>query len=278
MKQAKQYTNENPLYEHPADNPYYLFLKKENFFFDIPHYHKSLEFLYVIKGKTTVHIGETAHVLSKGDAIIFDNEQVHFYENDDKNKLGFVVLLSSSYLQDFNVFNKDSHFPTLLLNKKANAEIYAVLQQWLNREERNFLVDCAYANLFLDQLIKQYGLVGSPEFNTLNTTAIAFIDYVQENYDQTLSLDSVAYRFGYSKEYFSKKFKQVVGKNFLTFLNDFRLQKAIELLNDPERDLTFSEICAKCGFNNPATLYRHLKKIRQANPKLQANPKQQDKP
>ena len=32
MKQAKKYTIENPLYEHPADNPYYLFFKKENFF------------------------------------------------------------------------------------------------------------------------------------------------------------------------------------------------------------------------------------------------------
>lgn len=268
MKQTKHYTNENPLYEHPADNPYYLFLKKENFFLDIPHYHKSLEFLYMIKGKTTVHLGETTHELSKGDAIVFDNEQVHFYDNFDKSKLGFVVVLSSSYLHDFEVFNKNSRFPTLLLNKKANAEIYNLLQEWFNCEERSFLIDCGYSNLFLDKLIKLYGVIGKPEYNTMNTTAIAFINYVQENYDQDLSLESAAYRFGYSKEYFSKKFKQVVGKNFLTFLNDLRLQKALELLNAPDRDLTFSEICAKCGFNNSATLYRHLKKIRQANPCL----------
>ena len=84
----------------------------------------------------------------------------------------------------------------------------------------------------------------------------------------SLSLDSMAYRFGYSKEYFSKKFKQNVGKNFLSYLNDVRLQKAVEFLNDPERTMTFNEICTKCGFNNSATLYRHLKKIRQANPRL----------
>ena len=50
MSQQKQYTMNNPLFEHPADNPFYLFLKKEHFFFDIPHYHKSLEFIYIIKG------------------------------------------------------------------------------------------------------------------------------------------------------------------------------------------------------------------------------------
>ena len=142
------------------------------------------------------------------------------------------------------------------------------MQKWCDYKDRNFLIDCAYANLFLEKLVTLYGLIGINDYQTMNTTAIAFVSYIQENYQQNLSLDSVAYCFGYSKEYFSKKFKQVVGKNFLSYLNDFRLQKAIELLNDPERDLTFNEICTKCGFNNSATLYRHLKKIKEANPKL----------
>lgn len=268
MKPTKQYSMENPLYEHPADNPFYLFLKKENFFFDIPHYHKSLEFIYIIKGKATVHYSDSVYELSKGDAFLCDREQVHFYENKDENKLGCILLLSSGYLRDFELFYKNSSFPNLLLNKKANAEIYSLLQKWIDHKDRNFLIDCAYSNLFLDKIIKLYGLVGTNEYESMNTTAIAFISYIQENYQKNLSLDMAAYNFGYSKEYFSKKFKQVVGKNFLSFLNDFRLQKAIELLNDPERQMTFYEVCAQCGFNNSATLYRHLKKIREANPRL----------
>ena len=262
---------ENPLYEHPADNPFYMFLKKENFFFDIPHYHKSLEFIYLIKGKTTIHCGDSVYELTKGDAFLCNNEQVHYYENNDNNSLGFIVLLSNSYLHEFDLFYKNSKFPCLLQNKKANAEIYSLLQKWLDYKDRNYLVDSAFANLFLDKIVKLYGLIGTNEYESMNTTAIAFVNYVKENYFENLSLDSMAYRFGYSKEYFSKKFKQVVGKNFLSFLNDIRLQKAIELLNDPERKLTFQEICAKCGFNNSATLYRHLKKIKEANPRLQDN-------
>lgn len=273
MKQVKKYTIENPLYEHPADNPYYLFLKREKFFFDIPHYHKSLEFVYIIKGKTTVHVGEQHYELSKGDIFICNSEQVHHYENYDKHKLGFIVLLSNEYLHDFNAFNKGSNFPTLLQNKKANAEIYALFQEWFDYKDRTFLVDCAFVNLFLDKLVKLYGLVDTTNLESMNTAAIAFITYIEENYQENLSLDSIAYRFGYSKEYFSKKFKQVVGKNFLAYLNDFRLQKALELLNNHKSDLTFSEICTRCGFNNSATLYRHLKKIRQANPSLSISAK-----
>ena len=272
MNQSKQYSMTTPLYEHPADNPFYLFLKKEHFFFDLPHYHKSLEFIYIIKGKTTVQLGDNVYTLSKGDALICNSEQVHCYENSDENKLGLILLLSDSYLHDFNIFNKGSTFPTLLKNKKANAEIYALLQQWLNHKDRTFLIDRAFSNVFLDKLIKLYGLVGTTEYESMNTTAASFISYIQENYHLNLSLDAVAYHFGYSKEYFSKKFKKTVGKNFLTFLNDFRLQKALELLNSPDQKYTFSEVCSKCGFNNSATLYRHLKKIKQANPCLREEP------
>ncbi len=266
MNKSKQYSMQNPLFEHPADNPYYLFLKKEHFFFDIPHYHKSLEFIYMIKGKTTVHLDGHAYELSKGEAFICANEQVHYYENYDKNKLGIIVLLSNSYLHDFNIFNKGSTFPTLLKNKKANAEIYALLQEWMDYKDKTFLVDCAFSNLFLDKLVKLYGLIGTTEYEPMNTTAASFVSYVQENYRLNISLDSIAYHFGYSKEYFSKKFKKAVGKNFLTFLNDFRLQKALEILNDPSQKYTFSEVCSMCGFNNSTTLYRHLKKIKKANP------------
>lgn len=266
MSQQKQYSINNPLFEYPADNPFYLFLKKEHFFFDIPHYHKSLEFIYMIKGKTTAHLGDNVYNLSKGDALICANEQVHFYENYDKNKLGFIVLLSDNYLHDFNIYNEGSSFPILLKNKKANDEIYQLLQQWSEYEDRSFLVDCAFANLFLDKIVKLYGLVGETEYKSMNTTAISFINYVKENYHLDISLDSTAYHFGYSKEYFSKKFKKTVGKNFLSFLNDFRLQKAVELLNDSNQKYTFSEICSMCGFNNSATLYRHLKKFKNANP------------
>ena len=38
---------------------------------------------------------------------------------------------------------------------------------------------------------------------------------------------------------------------------------------NPDKKYTFNEVCAKCGFNNSASLYRHLKKVKQANPRFQ---------
>lgn len=269
MEQTKQYSKENPLYEHIADNPFYLFLKKESFFFNIPHYHESLELVYMLKGSTTVHLGSETYTMTKGDAFLSNSEQVHFYENDDPDKLGIVVVLSNKYTHNFRELCKNATLPSFLTNKKANVELCTLLQNWIDHKDRTFLTDCAFANLLLDKLIKLYGFVDSNEMDTLNSTAISFINYIHENYHLDISLEAASEHFGYSKEYFSKKFKQIVGKNFLSFVNSIRLQKAVELLNDPDKKYTFNEVCAKCGFNNSASLYRHLKKVKQANPRFQ---------
>ena len=268
MKQSikqKNISNDNPFYEHLADDPFYLFLSKEDFLFDEPHYHESIEITYIIRGKTTVHLSGQSRVLEAGDIFISNRQQAHFYENYDNNKLALCVLLSTKYTHDFREVHKNVHFPSFLTDRAKNQEIYALMSEWLEHKNCSFLVHCAYANLLLDKIITLYGLTPAKAQDDINKTAIQFINYIAENYHKDLSLDEAANHFGYSKEYFSKKFKQAVGKNFLTFLNTMRLQKAVELLHDPERKLTFNEICSACGFNNTAALYRHLKRLNSQN-------------
>lgn len=54
--------------------------------------------------------------------------------------------------------------------------------------------------------------------------------YLQENYkDSTLNLTSVAQEFGFSASYLSRRFKQETGKNFLEYLNECRMERAIKM-------------------------------------------------
>lgn len=249
-----------PFYENFADDPFYLFLSKETFLFDEPHYHESIELTYIIHGKTTVHLNGTEYDLTEGDIFLCNRQHVHFYENDAQEKLAFCVVLSNKYTHDFREIHKNKQFPSILKNREYNQEIYALLVEWFDYTERSFLSDCAYANLLLDKIIKLYGFLEGEPFNPINNTAIQFINYINDNYNKDISLESTAKYFGYSKEHFSKKFKQTVGKNFLSFLNTTRVQKALELMNDTSKKRTFNEICTACGFNNPSSLYRHLRK------------------
>lgn len=265
-KTLKGYPKDKTVYEDFADESFYLFLKKQDFFLDVPHYHDSIEILCVLKGSTTVHINGTSHNLSEGEIFICNSQLVHFYENYENDKMAIIAVLSSKYLRTFREVYKHANFPSVLRDKQSNLEIFSILEKWYNLNRRSVLVDCSYANLLLDKIVELYGVIPPSEEDENNILAINFINYVNENYNKDITLESAAKYFGYSKEYFSKKFKQVVDKNFLTFVNTIRVQKAMELLDNPNNKLSFLDICLACGFNNSTSLYRHLKKAEYSHP------------
>lgn len=54
--------------------------------------------------------------------------------------------------------------------------------------------------------------------------------YIQDNFtDSKLNLTSVAQHFGFSSSYLSRKFKQETGKNFVEYLTECRMERAIAL-------------------------------------------------
>lgn len=259
MKTTKKYTNENPLYEHYADDPFYLFFSKESFLYDEPHYHESMEIIYLLRGKATVYLSGYTRDLEAGDIFICNKKLMHFYNNQTTDTLALCLVLSNKYTHDLRELHKNALFPSFLTNHEHNEQIYQLLQTWFDYKGRTFLVDCAFANLLFDKIIKLYGFASAQGYDSINKKAIELINYILENYNQNISLESAAKYFGYSKEYFSKFFKQTVGKNFLDFLNATRTQKALEMLNETENRKSVHEICIACGFNNPTSLYRHLK-------------------
>lgn len=69
------------------------------------------------------------------------------------------------------------------------------------------------------------------EFTDIEPTGIDQVKkYIQANYmDSQINLTSVAQTFGFSPSYFSRKFKQETGKNFLEFLTECRMERAMKM-------------------------------------------------
>ena len=250
----------NYIHETQSDEPFYLFLETATYLLEIPHYHDSFELVYLINGKSKVHVGNKTFPFEAGDIFIVNSQQVHFYENPPEDKLALIVVFGNKYMHSFKQLHQGKPFPSLLTNKEYNDEIYSLLLTWLGFDDKTFLSDCAFANLLLDKIIKLYGFGNLDEQDPIHTLATKFINYINDHYAEPLTLEDTAQKFGYSKEYFSKLFKRTVGVNFLSFVNAIRAQKAVEMMNDPLKKHSTQEICAACGFNNVVSLYRNLKK------------------
>lgn len=83
--------------------------------------------------------------------------------------------------------------------------------------------------------------------------------FVEENYtDSQLNLAFVAQHFGFSSSYLSRKFKQDTGKNFVEYLTELRMNKAMKLAqNNTKMFLAASEV----GIPDPNYFSRCFKKF-----------------
>ena len=72
------------------------------------------------------------------------------------------------------------------------------------------------------------------------------MDYVDNNYQHKIKLADVAENICLNPVYFSRVFKQHMGVGFVEYLTDFRIEKAILLMQDPS--IRINIIAAKVGF------------------------------
>ena len=85
------------------------------------------------------------------------------------------------------------------------------------------------------------------------------LDYIQNHYMEDIALLDVAGVFGYSDVYFCKLFKQNFGKNFVTFLNEFRIDKAKELLANPA--INIKDVSVLAGYRDANYFTRVFKRM-----------------
>ena len=82
--------------------------------------------------------------------------------------------------------------------------------------------------------------------------------YIDDNYtDAKINLTSVAEQFGFSASYLSRKFKQETGKNFVEYLTECRMEKAILLA---ENKWKMFQTSAEVGIPDPNYFGRCFKK------------------
>lgn len=78
------------------------------------------------------------------------------------------------------------------------------------------------------------------------------IEEIRLHYAEKLSVETISDKLGVSSSYLSRKFKEVTGQTFLDFLNKYRVQQAVSLLET--RTYRISEISEATGFSD----YKHF--------------------
>ncbi|MGG5319028.1 AraC family transcriptional regulator [Enterococcus sp. AZ072] len=240
-----------------------------------PHWHREVELIYVTKGTISLGIDDIPYKLSEGEIAFISGGLIHYVLASPGSER-LVYQFDLSYFASLNKENLDLQklfselVPVSLYWKQQQEEIIRQLLKSVQLEMDTqqtgyqFVVKAAIfqlISLLIRDIPKQ--TKQSKKMNKLATKDVLekldkIFRYVEDYYQEDITLRNIADVSGYSTFYFTKFFKRNTGKTFLTFLNDYRIDKAKWLLINS--DYSVSEIITRTGFESDKTFYRLFKK------------------
>ncbi|QNK58319.1 response regulator [Paenibacillus sp. PAMC21692] len=100
-----------------------------------------------------------------------------------------------------------------------------------------------YVHGLLHEWIKQYSLFAG---NNMKLVIARACDYMERHLHEEIALSQIAEYSNLSASYFGVLFKQHTGRSFVNYFNQLRMDKAMELLRNP--DLKIYEVAESVGF------------------------------
>ena len=236
--------------ERYVSNGYYL------------HFHRNLEMYGVIRGRVSVAIAGQQQILTDGQIAIVDGLEDHSYEIDGEAEV-FYFHIGARYMNNLNALYPKKRLPYWLLDTQYNQRLYERISPIIESgdtvsELKRIGVVC---ELFAD-IIEHYGVlekVGNIGQNKDIITQV--VQYIYDHYQENITLETLSKEFYISPKALSKKIKKRVNMDLRVFVNDIRVQRAMEMWEDPKnRGKSINQIAAQCGFSSMATFYRSYKR------------------
>ena len=232
------------------------------------HFHEEIEILFVTSGEIIVGIDKEVHIIKEQQCVLILPGKVHSVSTENFSTIN-VVKTYAMPITDEHDFNS-----IVLDCCTFSDEIIATCMENIYREyiakekgyhlaiEKDILEVILY-------IIRNNAINITPadkRYKTLEDSMFLWnvYDYVQRNYMNNILLSDIAKLCGYSKCYFSRKFKALTDWNFWDYLLKFRINKAKELII--MSNSKYTDIAAHCGFSEIRSFNRSFKKMTGLNP------------
>jgi AraC-like DNA-binding protein len=234
------------------------------------HFHPEIELVYVNKGKGKTHIGNHLSYFNNSQLLLIGANLPHngFTDRLTTNGSETLVQFKPEFLGD-TFFEIPEMKPIHILFEKAKKGIVfgVKTKQKLGIKIEKLTEKKGFKQvLILLEIL--HTLSKSEDYTILNADGFAFeaqpqnnnkIDeifkYINENFNQHISLDEIAGLVSMTVPAFCRFFKKSTGKTFTKLVNEYRVVHATKLLSESQSSIT--DICFECGFNN----FSHFNKL-----------------
>lgn len=234
------------------------------------HWHEELEILFFTQGSATFLIEGTQVGLTAGDMLLIKPGVLHGGHDKLTAPAAYRAIvvrceflagmgqdrIGRKYLEPLFSAEKGTyiHMPAHCASHGQAAQAVAAVFSLFEEQGRGYelLVKARLFELFcffyLLMDAEGNGAGNEPYNARVNGKIREIYEYVQENYQEKITVGQMAGQVHFSEGYFCRFFKENFHMSFMEYVNGVRLQKAEYLVT--ETDKTMEEIARETGFSS----------------------------
>lgn len=241
-----------------------------------PHWHKEMEFVYMIDGEMNTVTNGKKTTIRNGEVFFCNSKDIHVTSVPDSQAIYKYLVVQISYedlmkycgQEEACSFSIEDEETQSLLAEQFD-RLLTILESNEREEEQRF------SNIKKTQIIleiyyilltrcKAEALRETNKITAATTYAKQLMAYINQHYTENLSLEVLAKEVGLSTQYLSKHFKSATDMGIVQYINLIRLEHANnDLLNGC---VTVTEAALNNGFPSVKTYIETCKKVHGMTP------------
>lgn len=220
-----------------------------------------LSVVQAVKGNYDIQLGksEVYNTADKGFFVAPSNVQqviLHHAEKSGENMICRWVFLKIK-INDNYIFDDLYHLP-IILPEPVKSQMNLVFDRLFASNDIFSEYICYY------EIVKLLSLVAEKKECPLPVFLDHALTYIAENYQQKITIQDIAKTVNISEPYLFSAFKKRMGISPISYLNNYRLSIAAELLLNTTKNIT--EIAAYVGIGDSIYFNKLFKKYYQMSP------------
>jgi len=212
--------------------------------------HQSLSFGVVKEGNLKVDFTKESFIVKKDSLVCFNRFQPHQSQNIDA-KGYFAIYIDNNWL------NSKFNNPIICKNIIEYKDIYNIVNLAFNSKKASFF------ELILEDIISKNSIA----INKIDSKIVdKMLDFIYKNIEDKISIQTIAKRLNYNKEYLIRKFKTQMGLTPQQFITSLKIEiSANKLL---QKNLSLTDIAYNYSFFDQSHYIKTFKSIYGISPKI----------
>ena len=226
------------------------------------------QLLYVVSGKAHFYFKGKERIVSAGHMVLYQprQEQKYDYFCEDKPEVYWIHFTGSNVKNILRKYEIPMDDPVFASGASAT---YA----YLFKEIINEIQTCKVGfeeliTMYLHQillLVQRFRQEKNPAVNSYLQEEMEFARrYINEHYNEPISIEKYAQSRGMSVSWFQKNFKQFMNHSPTQYILSIRVKNAASLLET--MDYSMAEIAAIVGYDDPLYFSRLFHKLKGLSP------------